>query len=99
MPKNASSGAFFCARLPSDRFFVSLRTPVKSGLMQMITKFYSKKQLYVAAGLSRTTFYRKLLELQPELAEMGVTRNQQLLPPDVVEYICQKVRINPASLP
>ena len=65
----------------------------------MITKFYSKKQLYVAAGLSRTTFYRKLLELQPELAEMGVTRNQQLLPPDVVEYICQKVRINPASLP
>ena len=65
----------------------------------MITKYYSKKQLYVAAGLSRTTFYRKLLAIQPELAEMGVTSHQQLLPPDVVEFICQKVRINPANLP
>ena len=65
----------------------------------MITKYYSKKQLYVAAGLSRTTFYRKLQEIQPELNAMGVKLNQQLLPPDVVEFICQKVRINPASLP
>lgn len=65
----------------------------------MITKYYSRKQLYVAAGLSRTTFYRKLIEIQPELSAMGVKPNQQLLSPDVVEFICQKVRIDPANLP
>jgi len=72
---------------------------VQSIHRHMITKYYSKKQLYVAAGFSRTTFYRKLLEFQPELTTMGVTRHQQLLPPDVVEFICQKVRINPDCLP
>ena len=32
----------------------------------MLTKFYSKKQLAVIAGVSRTTFYRWMLEDQHE---------------------------------
>lgn len=35
----------------------------------MITKFYSKKQLSVAAGVSRTTFYRRMLSIQPQLKQ------------------------------
>ena len=31
----------------------------------MITKYYSKKQLAVTAGVSRTTFYRWMLIDQP----------------------------------
>jgi hypothetical protein len=59
----------------------------------MINKYYSRKQLYVAANVSRTTFYRWLLNDQDVLSQMGVTPYQQLLPPDVVEYICKKHRI------
>jgi len=65
----------------------------------MVTMYYSKKQLYVAAGVSRTTFYRWLKEMQDDLARMGVKTNQQLLPPDVVDFICQKVRICTENLP
>ena len=65
----------------------------------MVKKYYSKKQLYVAAGVSRTTFYRWLAEMQDDLTRMGVKPYQQLLPPHVVDFICQKVRICPENLP
>ena len=65
----------------------------------MITKFYSKKQLSVAAGVSRTTFYRRMLRIQPQLKQMGVNPCQQLLPPEIVEWICLKLKINMTKLP
>lgn len=65
----------------------------------MITKFYSKKQLAVAAGVSRTTFYRRMLRIQVQLTKMGVKPYQQLLPPDIAEWICQKMKIDMSKLP
>ncbi len=65
----------------------------------MITKFYSKKQLSVAAGVSRMTLYRWMLEDQQELSQMGVRLSQRILPPDAVEYVCKKHRIDMTRLP
>ncbi len=38
----------------------------------MITKFYSKKQLSVAAGVSRMTLYRWMLEDQPPKTKLSI---------------------------
>ena len=65
----------------------------------MITKFYSKKQLAVAAGVSRTTFYRRMLSIQPQLSQMGVTPYHKSLPPEIVEWICRKLKIDMTKLP
>jgi len=62
-------------------------------LYDMLERYYTRKELYVAAGVSRTTFYRWLLEDQQVLNQMGISPYQQLLPPDVVEFICIKHRI------
>ena len=43
----------------------------------MVTKFYSKKQLAVAAGVSRTTFYRWWLKDQHEVKQFGVKPNDR----------------------
>ncbi len=56
----------------------------------MITRFYSRKELYSSAGVSRTTFYRWLLEDQQVLMQMGIKPYQQIFPPEVVELICQR---------
>ena len=65
----------------------------------MITKFYSKKQLAIAAGVSRTTFYRWMLNDQHDLAKMGVLQTSRLLPPEAVVFICQKHDIKSENLP
>ena len=65
----------------------------------MITKFYSKKQLAVAAGVSRMTLYRWMLEDQQDLSEMGVHPNQRILPPNAVDFVCKKHRIDMTKLP
>ena len=64
----------------------------------MITKFYSKKQLAIAAGVSRTTFYRWMLNDQHDLAKMGVLQTSRL-PPEAVVFICQKHDIKSENLP
>ena len=65
----------------------------------MITKYYSKKQLAVTAGVSRTTFYRWMLIDQPVLEQMGVRPSQRLMNPKAVEFICQKHHIDMTKLP
>ena len=65
----------------------------------MITKFYSKKQLAIAAGVSRTKFYRWMLIDQPVLTQMGVLPDQRLLPPKAVKFICQRHDIKADKLP
>ena len=84
----------------SDRFCVTLWSDaVKSAPNAMITKFYSKKQLAIAAGVSRTTFYRWMLNDQQDLTKMGVQQTSRLLPPEAVVFICQKHDIKFEKLP
>ena len=79
---------YFCARLRT----IAIR-------VHMLTKFYSRKQLACASGVSRTTFYRRMLRIQVQLTQMGVKPYQQLLPPDIVEWICQNLKIDMSNLP
>ena len=65
----------------------------------MINKYYSKKQLAITAGVSRTTFYRWMLQDQRFLEPLGVRSNQRLLPPEAVEFVCQKHHIDMTKLP
>jgi len=64
----------------------------------MITRFYSKKELAQAAGVERKTLYRWLCTVQSTLARMGVRPEQRLMPPNAVEFICEKFCIDTYKL-
>ncbi len=65
----------------------------------MLQRYYSKKELAQAAGVTRMTFYNYLRREEPMLSQLGVDRGQRLLPPRAVEYLCEKYAIDLTSLP
>lgn len=60
-----------------------------------MTKYKSmyKYELANAAGVSSETFRRWLKSDKAFLASMGLKPKQQLLPPKVVRYLCEKYDI------
>lgn len=53
-----------------------------------------KSELAAAAGVTSDTFRRWLKTDKQVLADMGITPQQQLLPPHAVGYLCEKYCID-----
>lgn len=53
-----------------------------------------KYELAAAAGVSSETFRKWLKTDRAVLEEMGIARQQQLLPPRAVRYLCDKYCID-----
>ncbi len=53
-----------------------------------------KYELAAAAGVSTETFRKWLKSDKAVLEEMGVAKQQQLLPPRAVRYLCEKYCID-----
>ena len=61
-------------------------------------KSYYKYELAQAAGVSTRTFGRWLRSQDETLAQLGVTPQQQLLPPVAVKWICGQYGIDEKDL-
>lgn len=57
-------------------------------------KARSKKELYIAAGVSASTFRKWLKNDEIYLRLNGVSPNARIFPPKVAEYICRKYCID-----
>lgn len=60
-------------------------------------KAMMKYELAMKAGVSYRTFSRWLAQNKEELAKHGFRPGMRILPPRVVEYICDKYGINLVS--
>lgn len=56
-------------------------------------KAMMKYELAMKAGVSYRTFSRWLVQNKEELARHGLQPGMRILPPRVVEYICEKYGI------
>ena len=57
-------------------------------------KAYTKVELAAAAGVSTQTFRRWLKTDESYLRAHNVTRTSKMLPPKVVQYLCDKYAID-----
>ena len=57
-------------------------------------KSYTKKQLADAAGVSAATLRRWLRTDEEFLRANGITSKTKILPPKVVQYLCEKYCID-----